>query len=79
MLTGRQIYHMIFGHRPFGGYSEDVCLVSEMIHFVEDLPGEWSEKWLEMKESYLKARIDDTGGYSFRSQVYIARFFILES
>lgn len=72
-------YHMIFGHRPFGGYSEDVCLVSEMIHFVEALPGEWREKWVEMRESHLKTHVDDTGGYSFRSKVSISRFCILES
>lgn len=61
MLTDRQIYHMIFGHRPFGAYGGDACLVSQMIHFVEDLPDEWSEKWQEMIEEYVKTLSYDTG------------------
>lgn len=61
MLIDRQIYHMIFGHRPFGAYGGDAFLVSQMIHFVENLPEEWKEKWLEMKDEYVKTHKDETG------------------
>lgn len=61
MLMVCQIYHMIFGHRPFGAYDGDAFLVSQMVHFVEDLPDEWKDKWAEMKEDYVKSHGDDTG------------------
>lgn len=51
---------MIFGHRPFGAYDGDAFLVSQMIHFVEGLPDEWKEKWLEIKEEYVKTHNADT-------------------
>lgn len=41
---------MAIGYKPFGAYREDAFLVSQMIGFVEDLPDEWKEKWLQMKE-----------------------------
>lgn len=63
MLTDRQIYHMIFGHRPFGAYDGAAFLVPQMIHFVEDFPTEWKEKWLEIKDEYGKTHDDDTGEF----------------
>lgn len=54
---------MIFGHRPFGAYDGDAFLVSQMIHFVEDLPNEWKEKWLEIKEEYGKIHDGDKGEF----------------
>lgn len=60
---------MIFGHRPFGAYDGDAFLVSQMIHFVEDLPDEWKEKWLEIKEEYGRTHDGDTGEFlHFQSQ-----------
>lgn len=51
---------MIFGHRPFGAIDGDAGLVSQMIHFIEDLPDEWKDKWMEMKDKYVKSRGVDT-------------------
>lgn len=51
---------MIFGHRPFGALYGVTGLVSQMIHFIEDLPDEWKDGWVEMKDEYAKTRGDDT-------------------
>jgi hypothetical protein len=40
ILTSLQIYHMVFGYRPFMTLKGRASLVSQMIHFVEDLPDE---------------------------------------
>lgn len=50
---------MIFGQRPFGVMDGDAGLVLQMIHFIEDLPDEWKDKWMEMKDEYVKSRGDD--------------------
>lgn len=54
---------MIFRHRPFDAFDGDAFLVSQMIHFVEDLLDEWKEKWLEIKEEYGKTHGGDTGEF----------------
>lgn len=60
VLTDMQICHMLFGHRPFGTLRNDSKLiVPQMINFVEDLPDEWKEKWLKMKDEL--AGSDDAG------------------
>lgn len=41
---------MIFGGKPFMAFQDDTFLVAQMINFVEDLPEEWKETWLKMKE-----------------------------
>lgn len=69
---------MIFGHRPFGAIGGDVALVSQMIHFIEDLPDEWKDKWMEMKDEYVQNHGDDTSEHMVylppepsRSQPYL--------
>lgn len=52
---------MAIGYKPFMAYREDAFLVSQMIGFVEDLPEEWKEKWLKMKEdSEIKKETPET-------------------
>lgn len=52
---------MVFGYKPFEAFEGDDFLVSQMVHFVEDVPEEWKEKWLKMKEDSEKPYIKATG------------------
>ncbi|KAK2603198.1 hypothetical protein N8I77_009672 [Diaporthe amygdali] len=58
--VGIVIYHMVFGYKPFEAFGGDEFLVSQMVHFVEDVPEEWKGKWLKMKEDSEKPYIKDT-------------------
>lgn len=41
---------MILDYRPFGTIRNDCKLVvPQMIDFIEDLPDEWKDEWLKMK------------------------------
>ncbi|KAH8746901.1 kinase-like domain-containing protein [Diaporthe sp. PMI_573] len=59
--AGIVIYHIVFGSRPFMAYQGDDFLVSQMIHFIEDLPDEWKGQWMKMKEETPRPYDNDTG------------------
>ncbi|KAK5246696.1 hypothetical protein LTR83_001100 [Exophiala xenobiotica] len=46
--AGIMIYTFLFGSVPFQYWYDDV-LVAQMIHFVEELPMEWQQKWDDMR------------------------------
>lgn len=46
---------MVFGAKPFSAFrSGEEFLVAQMIHFVEDLPNEWQDQWLKMRDDSTK-------------------------
>lgn len=45
-----QIYSFVFGPCPFFHFDHDEVLVAQMIGFVEALPEEWTEQWIEMRD-----------------------------
>lgn len=66
LLRYYQIFTIIFGGRPFCAppkHGEHYRLVRQMINFVEDLPEEWKEAWLQMKEEF-PDREDKSSGKS---------------
>lgn len=55
---------MVVGYQPFGAFGPgDETLVSQMIHFNEDLPDEWKDRWLKMKEESGES-FDDAGEHA---------------
>lgn len=76
MLTRFQIYHMVFGGKPFMAFQVDSFLVAQMINFVEDLPEEWKEQWLQMKEKSENSYDDIPGEQIIFTQPQPCFFYI---
>lgn len=67
---------MVFGGKPFIAFQDDSFLVAQMINFVEDLPEEWKEQWLQMKEKSENSYDDIPGEQIIFTQPQPCYFYI---